>query len=242
MRRAWGRGCPLSEAIIRDRLSEQGKELLSSYCGNRSPVRLRCHECGWEWTAIAANALRGHGCYRCKSRQRRLSATELLQRCRRARVTLVSRYRGASGNTRIRVQCLICGRVWEPLATVILGGRGCPVCFGRYGEEEERVRKVVERVTGWRFPKARPVWLKGRSSRPLELDGYNKRHQVAFEYQGYQHYQPRWSASSLAATKRRDERKRVACYRRGVLLIRIPYWKSDVADFVRGKLQIREGR
>jgi hypothetical protein len=74
----------------------------------------------------------------------------------------------------------------------------------------------------------------------MELDGYNVRHQVAFEYQGQQHYRtvPKFGGkvASLIEVKRRDERKRQLCRRHGVLLIRIPYWKTNVARFVRSKL------
>jgi hypothetical protein len=100
------------------------------------------------------------------------------------------------------------------------------------------LRRLLERTTGWRFPKARPVWPKGRSRSPLELDGYNEKHQVAFEYQGEQHYRAkRFGQAALAATRRRDERKRQLCRRHGVQLIRVPYWKLDVEQFIRSKLE-----
>jgi len=70
----------------------------------------------------------------------------------------------------------------------------------------------------------------------MELDGYNKRHAVAFEYQGEQHYRPIYGEKALAQLKRNDERKRLICYRRGIKLIRIPYWKKDVGAFIRSKL------
>lgn len=70
----------------------------------------------------------------------------------------------------------------------------------------------------------------------MELDGYNEEHQVAIEYQGQQHYQPIYGEDRFGWLRRNDERKRLICYRRGVLLIRVPYWKADVEGFLRDKL------
>jgi hypothetical protein len=62
----------------------------------------------------------------------------------------------------------------------------------------------------------------------MELDGFNARHRVAFEYQGVQHYLPIYGDAALVTLQRNDERKRQLCRRRDILLIRIPYWKRDV--------------
>jgi hypothetical protein len=53
------------------------------------------------------------------------------------------------------------------------------------------------------------------------------------------HYQPLYGAAALAKARRGDTRKRIACRRYGVLLISIPYWKRDVAEFVKQKLRDR---
>jgi hypothetical protein len=56
------------------------------------------------------------------------------------------------------------------------------------------------------------------------------------EYQGWQHYHPIHGEQKLKIIKRRDERKRLLCRRHGVLLIRVPYWKQDVFQFLKNKL------
>lgn len=76
----------------------------------------------------------------------------------------------------------------------------------------------------------------------MQLDGYNSSIGVAFEYQGEQHYKIvnpfTKTKAALAKLKRRDERKRSACRRHGVILIRIPYWrKYDMDVFLVKKLQ-----
>jgi hypothetical protein len=102
------------------------------------------------------------------------------------------------------------------------------------------MRKIIEDLTGVKFPKARPKWLQGRGRLPLELDGYNEKLKVAFEYQGGQHYFPiKWfgGLKTLLGVKLRDDRKRKTCDRYGVLLIRIPYFKKNPEAFIRSKLE-----
>jgi hypothetical protein len=169
-----------------------------------------------------------------QAEEQTLSAAEVKRRLHACRIRPLSCYRGAEH--KIKVSCLVCGHVWTPYAGNLFNGTGCPRCRSHGGKTEAEVRSIVERVTGWKFPKARPSWLRGRSSHPLELDGYNLRHQIAFEYQGEQHYQPLYGKRTLVALKRNDQRKRDLCRYHGVLLICIPYWKHDVAAFVRAKL------
>jgi|TARA_B100000315_G_scaffold225766_1_gene232257 hypothetical protein len=76
------------------------------------------------------------------------------------------------------------------------------------------------------FPNAQhhvsPEWLK-----PQHLDIYIHSEELAFEYQGQQHYEPVDFFGGLKSFEegvRRDKRKRLKCKKNGVLLI---YWKYD---------------
>lgn len=63
----------------------------------------------------------------------------------------------------------------------------------------------------------RPDWLFG-----LELDFWFPQHNLAFEFQGGQHYVPRdGDRAALARQWTNDSRKKHLCRERGVLLIRI---------------------
>ena len=73
----------------------------------------------------------------------------------------------------------------------------------------------------------------------MELDGYNREHSTAFEYQGEQHYRPIYGRRALQQTQRNDECKRQLCRYHGVWLIRVPFWKKDVRGFLENKLKKR---
>lgn len=93
---------------------------------------------------------------------------------------------------------------------------------------EELCRTILERLTGKPFPKSRPSWLRHQATnRLLELDGYCKELQVAFEHDGAQHHDPNAAfAGSKEDFKKQQERdvlKSHYCQENGVKLIRVPY-------------------
>jgi|APSaa5957512535_1039671.scaffolds.fasta_scaffold18620_5 hypothetical protein len=87
---------------------------------------------------------------------------------------------------------------------------------------ELELRKIVEQYTGKLFPSVRPSWLTNpETGCLLELDLYNKELGIAFEYQGFQHYEPveAWGGvPRLLKLKERDEVKRRICKEMGVVL------------------------
>ena len=92
---------------------------------------------------------------------------------------------------------------------------------------EEITRSVFEYTFDKPFAKTRPKWLKGLKKFPLELDGYNKELNIAFEYQGAQHYKfvPFYykSQEQFEYRMKVDVHKRKLCKDKGVILIEIPY-------------------
>lgn len=240
-----GRGCPqcyrtkrrLAVAEVRRRLARAGLQLVGTYRSSHAYITIRCLTCGWQWPAHAGRLSKGCGCPRCEDAGRVVPVAEVRARLAKVGVELLGQYRNA--NHRVKARCCRCGHKWRPKAASLFNGTSCPRCHCRGGKKEHEVRCTIERITGWKFPKVHPAWLKGRSLGSPHLDGYNQRHQVAFEYQGFQHYHPveKWGgAKALLINRRRDVRKRVSCQRHGIRLICIPYWKRDVESFIRSKL------
>ena len=73
---------------------------------------------------------------------------------KRGKYTVLGEYTG--GGNRIEVKCDACGHTWTPLASCLMQGRGCPVCFRERhakavrqaavlrGENNERKKKIKE--------------------------------------------------------------------------------------------------
>ncbi len=69
--------------------------------------------------------------------------------------------------------------------------------------------------------------LRTGTNRAIELDIYLEDKQLAFEYQGEQHFYDIYSCSGGRWNqKQRDEEKRIKCKEYGITLIEIPYWWS----------------
>lgn len=74
------------------------------------------------------------------------------------------------------------------------------------------------------------------SNRRMELDLYLPAQQIAFEFQGRQHYNPSYLFGSHSKQKQRDADKKAACERMGITLIEIPYWWDRKKESLVGTL------
>jgi hypothetical protein len=126
----------------------------------------------------------------------------------------------------------------------------CTVCSKIINVGQERTRKIFEHLFEVPFNSIQPDWLKNPSSkRNLELDGYNKDLNIAFEFQGRQH--------SSADTQfrddyemqiARDKLKRELCKQHGINLIEIhqpPSYKhvkfvDDVLEQIKQNINIKD--
>lgn len=196
------------------------------------------------WT----NLSQGHGCRKCninsRASKKKLTPDKINLQLKRMGSTLrlTGKYKTSGATTEFT--CSKCGSPRRATWDTVKENKGiCRVCEPhRHLISEQEVRRIVEDETGWKFPPETNLdELKGREGRPLRLDGYNKRHRTAFEYQGEQHYLPLWGGKqALRARKLRDKRKRFQCNYHGITLIVVPYWKDEegVRKLVREKLGI----
>ena len=134
---------------------------------------------------------------------------------------LASRYTNIE--TPVRWRCSE-GHEWDAIPYTVQKRHWCPVCSA--GVSERICRALLEHITGERFPKHRPTWLKLRGGRGMELDGYSESLGLAFEYQGAQHYKfiPHFhgTESNFSYRRKMDALKRRLCKENNVLLMEIP--------------------
>jgi len=93
-------------------------------------------------------------------------------------------------------------------------------------KHEQRCRVILENLFRAPFPSIRPDFLRNKTGKNLELDGYNEQLGIAFEYQGIQHrtFTPRFhkSREDFKKQKERDAFKKKICEQRGIRLLEIP--------------------
>lgn len=139
---------------------------------------------------------------------------------RKYKYKLIYIYRKTYPKLKIKVQCPK-GHVYIVKFNDFQQGNRCAKC--RIYKNEEECREILERLTGYKFPKSSPDWL-GR----LELDGYCEKLQLAFECNGPQHYiicHFARTQEKLDYNQANDRRKKELCEENNIYLIIVPYWE-----------------
>ena len=129
----------------------------------------------------------------------------------------------ADANSPLEWQCKE-GHVWRARPNNIKQGQWCPNCARGIGERT--CRKYFEHMFGHSFSSSKPSWLVTEKGTRLELDGYSKELNLAFEYQGQQHYKKVGifaKTMSLKKLREYDKLKRKLCKKKGVILLYVPY-------------------
>lgn len=115
------------------------------------------------------------------------------------------------------------GHQWKTTYSSVKSGSWCPECNETICERT--CRKIFEFIFNNSFPKKRPSWLTNKGN--LELDGFCENLNIAFEYNGSQHYNFveyfHKTQERFETYKERDRIKNKLCEENGVTLINIPY-------------------
>jgi hypothetical protein len=101
---------------------------------------------------------------------------------------------------------------------------------------EKECRRIFHALFGKEFLKCRPTFLMNENGRPLELDGFCFELKLAFEYDGEQHYFPRYGEHNFNKTKKYDSLKDELCKKEGITLIRIPYTVKNKEEYIKKEL------
>ena len=237
-----GQWCPSCNLNTLDEIKEiaikKGGKCLSN---NISPGKIslthllfRCGQ-GHEWTTKSMNVKVGHWCPFCAREQKNKKRREhtirrILKICEEHQGSCnISPEITSSPFKKIQFQCKK-GHLWETIPYNVIQGFWCPKC--RESKMELKCRKVIECILGIKMPTSHPHWLKNNSSNNsnkshMHLDGYNSEYNIAFEYQGRQHYSFihyfHKNTDEFQKLQSRDKLKEDLCAQHDVKLIKIPY-------------------
>lgn len=135
------------------------------------------------------------------------------------------------------------GHIWNAPFGSIRSGSWCPHCNTKISESI--ARKYFEWFFNDTFQKIRPEFLKGKYGVPLELDGFNKKLMIGFEYQGIQHYKriPYFNKTkSFDEIKENDCLKKELCKKEKITLYEIPYYITlpDMGEYIYSLIKINK--
>lgn len=116
-------------------------------------------------------------------------------------INVLGEYNGAS--KRILVQCNVCNNKWEPVASSLLSGFGCPYCNrSTYEIEIDKLLKQynISFISQYTFDE-----LRGKKNVRLSYDFYLPDYKLLIEFQGQFHDNSLLSLQSKNELKRRKE-------------------------------------
>ncbi|MDN5215503.1 hypothetical protein QQ020_25725 [Fulvivirgaceae bacterium BMA12] len=210
-----------------------GKCLSQIYTRTHDQYKWECKE-KHQWDATAASVKSGRWCKKCSAKRRndwkRGSIEKLKQLAyERGGYCLSTSYIDA--NTRYRWKCL-CGYEWKTTAASVKSGRWCKKCNKFY--YQEKCRFIIEILLGIKVPQKSnflEVQLSTNKICRLELDGYSKSLNFAFEYNGIQHYEYvsyfHKNYENFKLLKEKDYLKQKTCGEKGIKLLVIPYTENN---------------
>jgi len=213
---------------INERVSKREIACLSDkYNGGKKNLKWQCKVCGNIWESIAAYVINGSGCPSCAVSKRgnynRLTLTKVRAFGLQRDLILISdKYKNSQQN--LEWKCPN-GHTFKSNYNNLHSGKGCPECSS--GVSERLCRKIFEELFQLKFPRKRNFpWLLNSKDNYMELDGYCREKNLAFEYQGQQHYEPNrffQNKEDVNRRKKDDIKKLKLCKEQGITLLQIRY-------------------
>ena len=182
--------CELFLQKAKDVAMSRGFECLSKkYVNNHTKLKFRCM-CGCVWNA-SYNSITNmeSGCPRCGRKRMADAMRYCLDDCINTateRLGFCDSIEYVDCKTKMHWRCFL-GHRWDACYDSIINcGTWCPYCnIPSIGETI--TRKFFEIGFKSKFPRCRPMWLVNKKGNRLELDGYNEKLKIAFEFNGRQH-------------------------------------------------------
>ncbi|MCG7346083.1 hypothetical protein MHZ92_18380 [Sporosarcina sp. ACRSL] len=223
----WCPRCAKRKVIIEDMedlaQSRGGNFLSNNYNGKYVKLKWKCKE-GHMWESTPATIRSGSWCPVCaKKSTLTISDMDLLAAERGGKCLSINYI---NSGTLLQFVCKD-GHQWETNYRNISKGSWCPSCNDSNGEQKSRY--LLEQLLGLEFKKTRKVLKRG-----LEIDGYNEKLKVGFEFRGIQHYQyvPYFHRTIRGYHEliKRNRDKESQCEQKEIKLLIIPYSVEEESD------------
>ena len=208
-----------------------------NYINQRTPVSLKCLKHNKVITKEPQVFLRGHGCDLCaKEEFSAILSSQTLNEIN----SFVSKLNGKclsksyfNNEAKLDFECNASHKFQKSWSAVKNSLRWCPKCSPNKLIGETLARLILEHLFQLKFPS---VYIKEMEG--LQLDGYNSKNRIAFEYQGYQHYTENSHFHSderrYNSQIERDKYKKQLCKKNKITLIEIFEFKTIRA----GRIQL----
>lgn len=238
-----GHGCPVcggnkkldNQTFKNQVLKLVGEEysVLGEYISTHIKIKMKHNRCGNVFF-MEPNAFKSQGqrCPECMRKQIPISnripleiAQKRLREERQNEFEIVSGYIGTRSKANVKHEK--CGKTFECYPTQLIHHKtGCPYCYSSNGEDI--VREVL-RENGYYFKEQfRIAECKDKRSLPFDFCVNDKNGDVLclIEYQGIQHFKPKFGYANFEKTQFHDKLKKDFCEANAIPLIVIKYKRT----------------
>ncbi len=223
-------------------------ELISQYQGNEKPIKCKCKKCENEWTTLPKVLItNGSGCPKCGKEKAVKAETKTKEQFVKDLekvnpfIEVIGEY--VNTHTKVECKCKTDGTVWFAYpANLLNGSAGCPYCNISVSE-----RKLLDILTKLKINFIPQHTIKDcKFVLNLKFDAFDINNNIAFEYNGEQHYRPvdfagkgeEWAIREFEKTVKRDNVKIEYCKNHNIPIIIVPYWeKNNMEDYILDKLK-----
>ena len=233
----------LPEWYVRQKIEEELPhiKLLGKYINMSTPIDCYCEKHKIYYKPAPQTILYGQGCVECGKEKLSIQHTytqkefEDLIASINPDIEIISDYKGMSYD--ITVRCKKCGYIWTLNAQSLKSnGTRCRKCSFTY-KGEDAIIEILERL-GCEFIHQHK-FADCRDKRPLPFDFYLPKHNLCIEFDGEQHYKPKFGETNFIQTQKHDKIKNEYCDSHSIDLLRIPHWEcSNAEQIIKNKLNI----
>lgn len=232
---------------LKDFCNEKGYILLindSDLINHKTKIKYICPIHG-EQISTPDNMLHGHGCWMCKNdhignvlRRPSEDVRNIIESKNGNKLLNPEDYKDTFTHN-LKIKCGRCGNIYTTALKnyICADVTTCRKCSYVQSKGEECISNYlkehnIEYVQEKRFKDC-------KDNKPLPFDFYIPKYNKCIEYDGSQHYVPRFGKKNFEICKKHDQIKNQYCTDKGIDLIRIPYWdKENINKILDEKLNI----
>lgn len=218
-------------------------KIIGEYTNMSTGINCYCKKHDVYWTTTPQKILNGHECIECgkekSSKHRTLSQKEFedMVALSNPKIDIISNYNGLEYD--ITVKCKKCGNIWYLNANSLkINGTRCKKCSYTY-KGEDKIIKILHDIKCYFIHQHK--FNDCKDKRCLPFDFYLPDYNLCIEFDGEQHYKPKFGEENLKKTQKHDKIKNEYCKSNNIRLLRIPYWEgNNMEKIIKDSLKLTE--
>ncbi|MMZ45540.1 hypothetical protein D1872_71420 [compost metagenome] len=125
--------------------------LVGKYLGSTTKTEHKHGACGHTWSITPNHFLRGTRCPKCSTRAKKTTSVfkNEVSELYGGQYSVLGSYKGA--HVKILMKHTLCGHEWEKSPSSLLGGSGCPRCFGKPRRDHAWFINMVHKLGGGEY-------------------------------------------------------------------------------------------